>query len=212
MKPFSTHLTWHNGKVTRKDREVLLNQRGCVIWFTGLSGSGKSTIARGLEERLIGEGHLAYVLDGDNLRHGLNSDLGFSPEDRRENIRRVGETAALFADVGLIAITAFISPYRADRDAARQTVGEKRFIEVYLDVPLEICEKRDPKKLYKKAHTGEIPDFTGISAPYEIPEKPEIILDTLEKNFSDCVDVIMKYLTDSNMLSSQSEETAGQEK
>ena len=156
----------------------MLGQRGCVVWLTGLSGSGKSTLAAGLEAALVGAGRAAYVLDGDNLRHGLNSDLGFSPADRAENIRRAGEVAALFADAGLITITSFISPYRADRDVARAAVGAGRFLEVWLDTPLEVCEARDPKQLYRRARAGEIEEFTGVSAPYEPPPDPALVLDT----------------------------------
>ena len=194
MNKRSKNLVWHSGSITHEDRCRLLNQRGCVVWFTGLSGSGKSTIAHALEERLVNSGHLAYVLDGDNIRHGLNADLGFSPGERRENIRRVGELAALFADAGLITITAFISPYRADRDTVRRTAGKNNFIEIFLNVPLNICEQRDPKNFYKKARTGEITDFTGISAPYEAPSNPEITLDTSSIDVSTCVDEVMKYL------------------
>ncbi len=182
------------GMATRRDREAFLNQKGCVVWFTGLSGAGKTTIAHALEERLMKGNHLCYVLDGDSIRSGLNADLGFSPEDRNENIRRLGEVAALFSDAGLIAITSFISPYRADRRSARNKIGNYRFIEVFLDVPLEICEQRDPRKLYKKARTGIIPEFTGISAPYEAPECPELVLDTSEKNVASCVTEIIEHL------------------
>ncbi len=184
----------YKGSIKREDRKKLLNQRGCIIWITGLSGSGKSTIAYALEERIIHRGHVSYVIDGDNIRKGLNIDLGFSPEERRENIRRVGELAALFADAGLITISAFISPYRADREKARQTAGESDFIEIYLDVPLAVCEQRDPKNLYKKARAGEITDFTGISAPYEAPTNPDIRLDTSSVDVTSCVDEIMKYI------------------
>ena len=190
------------GKITRLDLERLLNQKGCIVWLTGLSGSGKSTIARTLEEKLTASGRLCYVLDGDGIRQGLNSDLGFSPDDRRENIRRIGEVATLFADAGIIVITAFISPYRDDRLRARNLPGNKRFVEVYLDVPLQICEKRDPKRLYSKARAGEIPEFTGISAPYEVPEEPEIVLNTAELNISDCSDIIMDYLITSGIIES----------
>ncbi len=204
MKSDLSNITWHLGKVSRKDREALLNQCGCVVWLTGLSSSGKSSIAHELEKRLISEGYLVYVLDGDSIRHGLNQDLGFSPGDRRENIRRIGAIAALFSDAGLITITAFISPYKADRNNVRKKLGRNRFIEVHLDVPLDVCEKRDPKNLYKKALNEEIPDFTGISASYEIPKKPEIILDTSEKSVSDCVEIIVRYLNSLSILSKQS--------
>ena len=149
-----------------------------MVWLTGLSGAGKSTLATAVEAALIRAGHAACVLDGDNLRHGLNADLGFSPEDRRENIRRAGEVAALFADAGLIVIAAFISPYRAGREAAREAIGAARFLEVFLDAPLAVCERRDPKGLYRRARAGEIAEFTGISAPYEPPEAPALTLDT----------------------------------
>jgi len=165
----------------------VLRQRGCVLWFTGLSGSGKSTVAAALESALVGAGHAAFVLDGDNLRHGLNSDLGFSPEDRSENIRRAGEVAALFADAGLVTLTAFISPYRADRESARAAVGPERFLEIFLDVPLEVCERRDPKQLYRRARAGEIGEFTGVSAPYEPPASPALVLDTSAADVSECV-------------------------
>jgi len=168
-KPKADNLTIHPGSVTVADRQKLLGQRGCVVWLTGLSGSGKSTIARALEAALTADGRLAYVLDGDNVRHGLNSDLGFSPDDRDENIRRLGEVAALLADAGVVTITAFISPYRAGRDRARAAVGDDRFVEVFVDAPLDACRQRDPKGLYKKAQSGDIQQFTGIDAPYEPP-------------------------------------------
>ena len=174
----ATNITWHEGHVGREEREKMLNQKGALIWFTGLSGSGKSTIAYTLEHALMQRGHLAYVLDGDNIRHGLNKNLGFSAEDRTENIRRIAEVGALFIDTGVITLTAFISPYKADRDAARETVGEGNFFEVFCDTPLAVCEERDPKGLYKKARAGEIKGFTGIDAPYEAPDKAEMIIDT----------------------------------
>lgn len=172
----ATNITWHEGHVSRDEREKLLGQKGCLIWFTGLSGSGKSTIAFTAEHELVSKGRLAYVLDGDNIRHGLNKNLGFSAEDRTENIRRIGEVGKLFADTGAIAMTAFISPYRADRDAARALLKEGEFIEVFVDVPIEQCEERDPKGLYKKARAGEIKGFTGIDDPYEAPQKPELVI------------------------------------
>jgi adenylyl-sulfate kinase len=172
----------------------VLRQRGCVLWFTGLSGSGKSTLAVALEAALLGAGHAAFVLDGDNLRHGLNSDLGFAPADRRENIRRAGEVAALFADAGLLTLAAFISPYRADRDAARATVGAERFLEVFLDAPIGVCEQRDPKQLYRRARAGEIEEFTGVSAPYEPPETPALSLDTSVLDTNACVESLVTLL------------------
>jgi adenylylsulfate kinase len=180
--------------VAARDRARLLGQHGAVIWLTGLSGSGKSTIAYHLERRLTAERHLTYVLDGDNLRHGLSSDLGFSPEHRTENIRRVSEVAALFADAGAITLTSFISPYRSDRALARARVPKDRFIEVFLDVSVEVCERRDPKGLYKKARRGEILEFTGVSAPYERPEAPELALDTERLEVDTCVATIVEFL------------------
>ncbi len=199
-KPKADNLTWHDALVTRADRERLLPQKGCVVWLTGLSGSGKSTIARALEKRLIDEGRLAYVLDGDNVRHGLNANLGFSAEDRAENIRRVGEVAALLADAGLIAIAAFISPYRAGRDAARAAAPKGRFLEIHLAVDVSVCEQRDPKDLYKKARAGEIRDFTGIDAPYEEPEKPELSIDTAAVDAAGCVEAIHDLLSERGLL------------
>lgn len=176
----ASNLTWHETTVTKQDRETLLNQKGCVVWFTGLSGSGKSTLANAVAHQLHERNHHTYVLDGDNVRHGLNKNLGFSPEDREENIRRVGEVAKLFVDAGTIVMTAFISPYREDRDQARELIEENRFVEVFVECPLNICEERDPKGLYKKARIGEIKEFTGISAPYEEPNKPEVVVNTSE--------------------------------
>lgn len=184
----------------RETRERLLGQRGCVVWLTGLSGSGKSTIARALEQHLAAQGKLAYVLDGDNLRHGLNSDLGFSPADRAENIRRAGEVAALFADAGIIVITALISPYRADRDRVRESTGADRFIEVFVDTPLEVCEQRDPKGLYRKARANELLDFTGISAPYEAPGHAEVTLDAGTISVEDCVGRVVEFLAGRGIL------------
>ncbi len=190
----ATNITWHAGEITKKDREALLKQKGVIIWFTGLSASGKSTIAREVEAALFTKGRLCYVLDGDNIRHGLNKNLGFSPEDREENIRRIGEVAKLFCEAGFIAMTAFISPYRADRDKVRALVGEGEFIEVLVDCPLEVLEQRDPKGLYKKARAGEIPEFTGISAPYEAPEAPELIIDTSKLNLEESAQAMIAYL------------------
>lgn len=178
MKPKSQNIYWHEGHITKKDRELLARHRGVCLWFTGLSGSGKSSIARETEILLYEKGIRTYVLDGDNIRHGLNSDLGFSPEDRNENIRRIGEVAKLFVDAGIIVMTAFISPYRQDRDRVRKILNDGEFIEIYVEADLETCEKRDPKGLYKKARLGEIKEFTGISAPYEKPENPELIINT----------------------------------
>ena len=190
----STHITWHSGHVSRADRERKLAQKGVTVWLTGLSGSGKSTIAVAAEYELLKRGHLAYVLDGDNIRHGLNKNLGFSPEDRTENIRRIGEVAKLFTDAGLVTFASFISPYRADRDAARAIMEPGDFVEVYVDASLETCESRDVKGLYQKARAGEIPEFTGISAPYEAPEKPELMLDTNLQSVEESVDRLVGFL------------------
>ncbi len=199
----SQNIEWHLGQVTQGDREAVLEQRGCVIWLTGLSGSGKSTIACALEKKLIQQKSLCYVLDGDNIRHGLNKDLGFSAEDRIENIRRIGEVAALFTQAGVIAIAAFISPYRDGRRLARQAAGEGRFVEVFLNVPLLECEKRDPKGLYKKARAGEISNMTGIDAPYEAPESPELVLHTEQMDLDACVQRILTLLQDQGIIKTE---------
>src|ERR671928_54203 len=174
----ATNITWHEGSVTREERQNLLNQKGVTVWMTGLSASGKSTIAVILEKMRLPRRKHAYRLDGDNIRHGLNKNLGFSAEDRAENIRRIGEVAKLFTDAGVIAITSFISPYKKDRDAVRAGMKSGEFIEVYVKVSLEAAEKRDPKGLYKKARASEIKGFTGIDDPYEAPEKAEIVIET----------------------------------
>jgi len=193
------NLTRHAGSVQRSDRERLLGQRGAVVWFTGLSGSGKSTVAHAVEQQLAAAGRLAYVLDGDNVRHGLCRDLGFSPTDRTENIRRVGEVAALLDDVGVLVLTSFISPYRRDRQAVREIVGAD-FVEVFVDAPLEVCEARDPKGLYKQARAGTIPEFTGISAPYEPPEHPDLHLRTGTRTLADCVAAVHDLLAARGLL------------
>jgi adenylylsulfate kinase len=197
----STNITWHEGHVTRKEREKILGQRGVTIWLTGLSGSGKSTVATAAEQVVLGKGKLAYVLDGDNVRHGLNKNLGFSPEDRTENIRRIGEVAKLFNDSGVVVFTAFISPYREDRDAVRELMAEGDFVEVLVDADVATCEDRDPKGLYKKARAGEIPEFTGISAPYEAPERPELVLDTGVQSLQESVEQLVGYLEEKGYLS-----------
>jgi adenylylsulfate kinase len=197
----STNITWHEGQVSRKDRERVLGQRGATIWLTGLSGSGKSTIAVAAEKALTERGRLAYVLDGDNVRHGLNKNLGFSPEDRTENIRRIGEVAKLFTDSGVLVFTSFISPYRSDRDAVRKEMAEGDFVEVYVAASLETCESRDVKGLYQKARAGEIPEFTGISAPYEAPERPELVLDTNGQSVEESVTALVSYLERKGFLS-----------
>jgi len=192
----STNITWHEGNITREERWRALGCRGATVWFTGLSGSGKSTIACALEQALVNQGVHCYRLDGDNIRHGLNKNLGFSAEDRAENIRRIGEVAKLFADAGVVALTSFISPYRADRDAARALHDEDNlpFIEVLVEAPMEVCESRDPKGLYKKARAGEIKGFTGVDDPYESPEKPELVLNTGNVPVEESVRTALRYL------------------
>jgi adenylylsulfate kinase len=218
----STNITWHEGHVARDERATLLKQQGCTLWFTGLSGSGKSTIAFTLEHALIQRGHVTYVLDGDNIRFGLNAGpkillekrgyaessakrfgLGFSAEDREENIRRIGEVAKLFADAGLIAITSFISPYRKDRDRCRalHVDGNLPFIEIHVSTPLGTCEGRDPKGLYKQARAGQLKGFTGIDDPYEEPLNPELTIDTTSTSPQQATLLILDYLTKANLLS-----------
>lgn len=196
----ATNIVWHEHAVTRQDRETLIKQKGVLIWFTGLSASGKSTIANEVSYRLFKAGKLTYVLDGDNIRHGLNSNLGFSPEDREENIRRISEVGNLFADAGLITTTAFISPYRKDRDFARELLGEDRFIEVFVKASIDTCRERDPKGLYQKAIDGVIKEFTGISAPYEEPLNAEIILDTDNMTIEAEVELVLDYLKNKKII------------
>jgi adenylylsulfate kinase len=196
----ATNITWHAGQIERADRERLLAQRGATIWLTGLSGSGKSTIAMAAEHALLERGRLAYVLDGDNVRHGLNKNLGFSPEDRTENIRRIGEVARLFTDAGVIVFSSVISPYRADRDAVRALMKSGDFIEVHVDASVETCEARDVKGLYARARAGEIPEFTGISAPYEAPERPEIVIDSNRRSVEEGVEQVVRYLEEKGYL------------
>ena len=190
----SQHVVWHPGMITKADRETITGHKACTVWMTGLPASGKSTLAVALEKALWGRGVHAFVLDGDNIRHGLNKDLGFSPEDRNENIRRIGEVAKLFTAAGVINMTAFISPYRADRDQARRIMEPGEFVEVYVDCTLAVCESRDPKGHYKKARAGEIKEFTGISAPYEPPLQPEIVVHTDRESESACLGKILTYL------------------
>lgn len=198
--PKADNITWHIGEVDRGARAAAHGHRGAVLWFTGLSGSGKSTIAHRVESMLVERGVFAYVLDGDNIRHGLNSDLGFSPEEREENIRRIGEVARLFADSGAVVLSAFISPYRRDRDRVRALLGEGEFVEVFVDTPLEICEARDPKGLYQKARAGEISNFTGIDAPYEAPKSPEVHLETTDLGVDDAAAAVVRYLATHDIL------------
>jgi adenylyl-sulfate kinase len=194
MEKKVSNVTWHNRQVKKEEREKRNKHQGVVIWFTGLSGAGKSTIAVEVDKFLFDMGAHTYILDGDNVRHRLNKDLGFSQEDRTENIRRIGEVAWLFADSGAIVLTAFISPYRKDRALARSLLDKGDFVEVYVKADLETCIKRDPKGLYKKALAGEISDFTGVSAPYEKPEDPELVLDTVTYNVKECSDQLVEYL------------------
>lgn len=200
QKITNQHTVWHEHTVTRAEREALNNHKGAIVWFTGLSGAGKSTLANALEDRLNKMGKRTYVLDGDNVRKGLNKDLGFSDADRVENIRRIGEVSKLMLDAGIIVMTAFISPFRADREIVRNLVGKGEFIEVYTEADLDICEQRDPKGLYKKARAGEIPEFTGISSPYEAPENPEITINTGDRDIPHCVDELVDYLVESGII------------
>lgn len=193
MEKKSTNVVWHKMNVTRENREELLKQKGILLWFTGLSGSGKSTVASALEKKLNSLGKLTYALDGDNVRHGLNADLGFSDKDRVENIRRIGEVSKLFVDAGLITIATFVSPFIADRQKVRELLG-KDFVEIYIHCPLEVCEQRDPKGIYKKARAGEIKHFTGIDSPYEEPINPELTLSTHLNTLDECVDKLVAYL------------------
>jgi len=194
------NLTPHDGTIDRHVRENIIGQKGCVIWLTGLSGSGKSTIAREVEKKLSEAGHLVYVLDGDNIRCGLNNDLGFSPSGRRENIRRIGEVAALFADAGVITLVAFISPYRNDRASARKKTPKGTFIEIHVFAPMETCMERDPKGLYKKSKKGEVEYMTGIDAPYQEPDKPEISIHTQNETPVQSAKIIVEYLERNGFL------------
>ena len=187
-------IVWHSQNVTKKKRETLLNQKPCILWFTGLSGSGKSTVANAVEAELFNRGVKTYLLDGDNVRHGLNKDLGFSELDRIENIRRIGEVSKLFVDSGLLVLTAFISPFKSDRQIAKSLVKYDEFIEVFVNTPLEVCESRDPKGLYQKARNGDIKNFTGIDSPYEAPLEPQIEIKTDENNIQQCADIVVNYL------------------
>jgi adenylylsulfate kinase len=198
----STDVTWHDGQVLRADRERLLGQRGAVVWFTGLSGSGKSTVAVAVEARLIGAGRLCYRVDGDNLRHGLNKNLGFSPDDRAENVRRTGEVCRILADVGVIVLASLVSPFRAERERVRQMHAEAKipFFEVFVDVPLEVAEARDPKGLYRKARAGEIKDFTGVHQPYEPPTACELVLPAARQSVDACALEVVQLLRDRHVV------------
>lgn len=199
-EPKAQNLTWHDGHFGRKEREGLRGHRGATLWFTGLSGSGKSTVARRVELLLAQRKHHVYTLDGDNVRYGLCSDLGFSPEDRTENIRRIGEVCKLFTDAGLLTLAAFVSPYREDRARVRAILEVGDFIEVYVAADLATCEARDPKGLYRKARAGEIAEFTGISAPYEAPEQPELTLHTDQEDVDACAQRVLQHLTDRGVI------------
>ncbi|MEH7098069.1 adenylyl-sulfate kinase [Neobacillus vireti] len=194
------NITWHHTTISKKDRHLLNGHKSCVLWFTGLSGSGKSTLANAVDQMLFRESYRSYVLDGDNIRHGLNRDLSFLPEDRKENIRRIGEVAKLFVDSGQIVCTAFISPFLEDRELVRNMFEPGEFIEIYLNCPIFVCEDRDPKGLYKKARKGEISEFTGISSPYEAPIKPQIIIDSDKMSIEQSVDKVISYLKDKKIL------------
>lgn len=201
--PALTNVVWHHATVTRARREAQNGHRGAIIWFTGLSGSGKSTLAHAVEEFLHQRGCRTFVLDGDNVRHGLCDDLDFSAKDRKENIRRIGEVAKLFMEAGVIVLTAFISPYRADRERVRGMVEHGDFIEIYCDTPIEICESRDVKGIYKKARAGEIAEFTGITSPYEAPENPELTVNTGTAELDACVQQVIKEITDRGVCALQ---------
>ncbi|QFT87475.1 putative adenylyl-sulfate kinase [Bacillus sp. THAF10] len=196
----ATNITWHEQTITKEERRAQNGHGSCVLWFTGLSGSGKSTIANAVSAQLFRHSINEYVLDGDNIRHGLNKDLGFSDKDRNENIRRIGEVAKLFVDSGKIVTTAFISPFRAEREQVRKLFAAGEFIEVYIDCPLDECEKRDPKKLYEKARRGEIKEFTGISSPYEHPEHPEITILSEQLSVEEAVNQILQYLRNQKVI------------
>ncbi|RPI48109.1 MAG: adenylyl-sulfate kinase [Betaproteobacteria bacterium] len=200
MSDVTPNIYWHSPNITRTERERLNGHRGCAVWFTGLSGAGKSTLAHALEARLFERGCRTFVLDGDNVRHGLCADLGFSEPDRHENIRRIGEMTRLFVEAGMITLSAFISPYRADRLRFRERIGTDSFIEVHCRCSLEVCEQRDRKGIYRRARAGEIPDFTGISAPYEEPLTPDVALDTATTPVDECVAKLMKVLHSRGIL------------
>ncbi len=199
----SSNIVWHPHPVTKEKRSQQKQQRPCILWFTGLSGAGKSTIAGAVEEMLYQRGHHTYLLDGDNVRHGLNKDLGFSDQDRVENIRRIGEAAKLFTDAGILVLTAFISPFRADRQLVRELVDQGEFIEVHMDTPLAECELRDPKGLYQKARDGLIKNFTGIDSEYEAPEHAEITIKSAEFGVEECANQIIDYLLANKLIYSK---------
>ena len=196
----NSSIVWQDCKVNKVQRAEQKQQQPCILWFTGLSGSGKSTLANALEQKLFELNHHTYLLDGDNVRHGMNKDLGFSDQDRQENIRRIGELSALFVDAGLLVLAAFISPFRTERRMVRELVGPGEFIEIYVATPLSTCEQRDPKGLYKKARVGEIRNFTGIDSGYEAPEQPELVIDTSLQSLDQSVDCIINHLKTKGVL------------
>lgn len=196
----ANNITWHQSTVSKRDRQLINGHKSCVLWFTGLSGSGKSTLANAVDHELYKQGISSYVLDGDNIRHGLNKDLSFGNNDRKENIRRIGEVAKLFVDSGLIVSSAFISPFREDRALVRSMFEQQEFIEIFLNCPIQVCESRDPKGLYKKARQGEITYFTGITSPYEIPDHPEIIIETNYTSVEQSIVQILSYLKEKKIL------------
>lgn len=200
MSEKQRNVVWHVSKLDKVQRANQKRQKPCILWFTGLSASGKSTVSNALEQKLFDLGHHTYLLDGDNVRHGLNKDLGFSDDDREENIRRIGEMARLFTDAGLIVLSAFISPFRADRQMVRDLVEGGEFIEIHMSTPLSVCEQRDPKGLYRKARQGEIKNFTGIDSVYEAPESPEITLNTAECDVDACADKVIAYLKQNHII------------
>lgn len=200
-KSSKTDIVWHNATVTRARRERLNGHKAVIVWFTGLSGAGKSTIAHTVEEQMHRLSCRTFVFDGDNVRHGLCADLGFSVEDRHENIRRIGEMTKLFFETGVICLTAFISPYRRDREFVRQLVGAAHFLEIYCRCPVEVCEQRDVKGLYQRARRGEIKEFTGVSAPYEEPQSPDLVLDTATMNLDQCVEAVLELLKQRHVFS-----------
>lgn len=199
----ATNITWHEAQIKKEDRRRLNGHSSAVLWFTGLSGAGKSTLSVAVEQELHRRGIRTYILDGDNIRHGLNKNLGFSPEDRKENIRRIGEVSKLFVDAGVMVLTAFISPYRADRDMVRELVEGNEFVEIYVNCPLEACELRDPKGLYKKARNGEIKHFTGIDAPYEASEHPELVVETHKQPLEQSVGQVIRFLEEKGYIEKQ---------
>jgi len=200
IKSIDSNIVWHPHKVTKEEREKIKNQKGCVLWFTGLSGSGKSTIANEVETQLNSLGFHTYLLDGDNIRHGLNKNLGFSDSDRSENIRRISEVSKLFVDAGIITLSAFISPFIEDREKAKDIIGREYFIEIFIDTPFEECAKRDPKGLYKKALNGEIKNFTGLDSPYEPPVNPDLRIDTVSLSVEESAKKIVDYLKDKGLI------------